>query len=119
VLTVVHAVNGTGPPKRRQRLERGNPSSIAAATTRRRRTYGPIIAYDDTKGCFTQKIPSGSPGDEPLWVRHFAEFSADRLVRMLLRLDSDVTVTIHRPPVLASLPILPGECARAVSYHAS
>jgi predicted XRE-type DNA-binding protein len=31
---------------------------------------------------------------------HFVEFSADRLVRMLLRLGSDVTVTIKHAPRL-------------------
>jgi predicted XRE-type DNA-binding protein len=35
-----------------------------------------------------------------LMVGHYREFSADRLVRMLLRLGSDVTIVIQHPPKL-------------------
>ena len=65
-----------------------------------RAVHSRLKAFGLTQAMAAKIVNDASTQINRLMNGHFIEFSADRLVRMLLRLGSDVTVTIKHAPRL-------------------
>jgi predicted XRE-type DNA-binding protein len=89
---------------RKSRKPRPRTSAVKAAASLRRdaisrtllakQVQGRLKAYGLSQTMAAKIVDDAATQMSRLMNGHFAEFSADRLVKMLLRLGSDVTLTI-------------------------
>ncbi len=91
------------PRKTRRRKSKPSPRTNAASLRRdaisrtllAKQVQGRLRAFGLSQTMAAKIVDDAATQMSRLMNGHFAEFSADRLVKMLLRLGSDVTVTIR------------------------
>src|SRR5262245_35744203 len=90
-------------PRKQRRKTAQNSARHAAASLRRdalsrtllaKQVQGRLKAFGLSQTMAAKIVDDAATQMSRLMNGHFAEFSADRLVKMLLRLGSDVTMTI-------------------------
>lgn len=96
------------PRKTRRKKAQHSPRKAAASLRRdaisrtllAKQVQGRLKAFGLSQTMAAKIVDDAATQMSRLMNGHFAEFSADRLVKMLLRLGSDVTVTIRHAPRL-------------------